>query len=254
MKFTFLGTGTSQGIPVIGCKCSVCMSTDSRDCRLRTAAHVEVSGHSIAIDCGPDFRQQMLTAGITRLDAILLTHEHNDHIIGLDDMRPYNFIQGKGMEIYGLKRVLNALQNRFAYIFAPSPYPGSPKAELNEVTFGEIFGVGDIVIEPIKVDHGTLPILGFRIGNLAYVTDAKYLDKQEIDKIKDTDYLVLNALRHQSHHSHLSLDEAIELAETISAKTTYLIHLSHHLGSHKDIEATLPDNVHLAYDGLCIHC
>ena len=250
MKITFLGTGTSQGIPVIGCKCSTCTSEDTRDQRLRTSVLVEIEGINICIDVGPDFRQQMLTNSVKRLDAVLLTHEHNDHMIGADDLRPFNFAQGKDMPIYGEQRVLDELERRFDYAFKPHPYPGIPRFILHPIRSQDVFYVNGIKVIPVRVNHGLLPILGYRIGNFCYLTDVKTIPEKEFAKLKNLDVVVLNALRKKHHHSHMTLAEATDMSIKIGAKRTYFTHFSHDLGSVKEWEHELPDGVLPAHDGL----
>jgi len=253
MTFTFLGTGTSQGIPIIGCPCEVCKSTNEKDKRLRVSGLLKIGERTIVIDCGPDFRQQMLRENVTDLDAILITHEHNDHIIGMDDVRPFNFLHKKDMPIYADERAQKELKERFAYIFAENKYPGAPMVALNTIKAGEKIKIADeIEVLPIEVMHGKLPILGFRIENFAYLTDVKTISDTEIEKLKKLDVLVLSALHHNEHHSHSTLNQAIELAKRINSKRTYFIHFSHHLGLHEKVEKTLNETMFLAYDGLTI--
>ena len=252
MTFTFLGTGTSQGVPIIGCPCEVCQSTNEKDKRLRVSGLLKIGEKTIVIDCGPDFRQQMLREKVTDVDAILVTHEHNDHIIGLDDVRPFNFLHQKDMPVYADERVQKELKERFSYIFAENKYPGAPMVALKTIEAGKKFEIDDIKILPIEVMHGNLPILGFRIANFAYLTDVKTISEKEIEKLEGLDTLVLSALHHNEHHSHSTLAQAIELAQRISAKRTYFIHFSHHLGLHQEVEKTLPKTMFLAYDGLRI--
>lgn len=249
-EIIFLGTGTSQGVPVIGCKHPVCLSENPKDKRLRTSAFIKTKGINILLDCGPDFRQQMLRENLDRIDAILLTHEHNDHIIGLDDVRPINFLTQKDMPIYALPRVINEVKSRFPYAFVNEKYPGAPEFQVNEIKTSYI-NVEGIEIIPLDVMHGKLPILGYRIGNLAYLTDISFIPKETIDKLKGLDILVIDALRKSpKHHSHLTLDEAIEYSKMIKPKQTYFIHINHHMGFHDIVEKELPDDFHLAYDGL----
>jgi len=248
---TFLGTGTSQGVPVIGCSCPVCQSLDPHDKRLRTSIMLETQGKTFVIDTGPDFRQQMLRHHVQQLDAVLFSHEHKDHTAGLDDIRAFNFKQQKDMPVYAHPRVQESLKREFAYIFAAVKYPGIPQVELHDLHNAPITIEGVDFI-PIEVMHYKLPVLGFRIGDFTYITDAKTIAPEEKEKIKGSKVLVLNALQHTKHLSHLTLDEALELAEEMGAETTYFTHISHRLGLHRDVEMELPDNVELAYDGLVL--
>ncbi len=249
VEFTFLGTGTSQGIPIIGCKCSVCTSDDFRNKRLRSSALIRHQGKTFLIDAGPDFREQMLRANVTHLDFILLTHAHRDHISGLDDVRAYNYLQQRPMDIYAQKIVLDELKIIYAYAFETNPYPGVPEFHLHEVG-QKTFSAHNIPISPIEVMHHKLPILGFRIGNLTYITDAKTISETELEKIKGTKVLVINALRTEEHLSHFSLDEALAIIRLIEPEQAYLTHISHLLGDHDSVSAELPPNVFLGYDGL----
>lgn len=249
MIVTFLGTGTSQGIPVIACHCDVCQSLDYRDKRLRTSIHIEINGHSFVIDTGPDFRQQMLLGKIDKLDAVLFTHEHKDHTAGMDDIRSFNFKQKKDMPIYARKQVLHQLKQEFAYIFSDNKYPGVPQVELHEIT-NKSFEVEGVAIEPIDTMHYKLPVFGFRIEDFVYVTDTNYISEPELEKMRNAEVLVLNALHQSPHISHYNLKEALEVIEQVKPKQAYLVHMSHQMGRHSDIEATLPDNVSFAYDGL----
>ncbi len=251
MKVTFLGTGTSQGIPVIGCGCEVCKSADKKDKRLRVSVWVQTDDKSIVIDSGPDFRYQMLRAGVDDLDAILYTHEHKDHVAGLDDIRPYNYILKKRIDIYATERVQEALKREFQYIFSDVKYHGLPQINLHTIT-DKSFKIGNTEVTPFEVMHYKLPILGYRIGDFTYITDAKTIDDESFEKIKGTKILVLNALQKESHISHLTFDEAIEMAEKIGAETTYFTHISHNLGLHEEVSKELPANIKLAYDGLTI--
>ncbi len=250
LKITFLGTGTSQGVPVIGCNCLVCNSVDKRDSRLRVSIWVQTEDKSIVIDSGPDFRYQMLRAGVNDLDAILYTHEHKDHIAGLDDIRPYNYILKKKIDIYADVRVQEALRREFQYIFADVRYHGLPQINVHTIKNGEHFSIGNNEIVPFEVMHYKLPILGFRIGDFTYITDAKTISEENLAKLKGTKVLVLNALQKESHISHLTFDEAIAMADKIGAETTYFTHVSHNLGLHSDVEQELPKHIKLAFDGL----
>ncbi|WP_304517382.1 MBL fold metallo-hydrolase [Cecembia rubra] len=252
MKVTFLGTGTSQGVPVIGCDCLVCSSLDFRDKRTRSAIHLEIDGKSLVVDTGPDFRIQMLREKINKLDAVLFTHEHKDHTAGLDDIRPYNFSQKKDMPIFGSRKVLNQIKREYSYIFDEVKYPGVPSVVPNEIT-NNPFSVEEIIVTPIEVMHYRLPVFGFRFQDFTYITDAKHIERKEIEKIKGSKVLVLNALQKSHHISHLTLNEAIQLTEIIQPKVAYFTHVSHKLGTHQEIEKDLPAHIRLAYDGLKIY-
>lgn len=249
MRISFLGTGTSQGVPVIGCDCETCLSIDYKDKRLRSSIHVETDNISVIIDIGPDFRQQVLRANIKWLDAVLLTHEHKDHTAGLDDIRSFNFKQKMDMPIYGRPNVLEQLKQEFAYIFSAKKYPGVPSVLLKEIN-GDTFHLNEQAIQPIEVKHYKLPVFGFRFDDFAYITDAKTIDEEQLAKLNGLEVLVLNALQHKPHISHLTLAEALELAAKIGAKQTYLTHISHNLGMSREVEPTLPEGVSLAFDGL----
>jgi phosphoribosyl 1,2-cyclic phosphate phosphodiesterase len=251
LKVTFLGTGTSQGVPVIACDCAVCHSNDSNDKRLRSSVLIEVEGKVFVIDTGPDFRQQMLRENVKRVDAIFFTHEHKDHIAGLDDIRSFNWIYKKSMDIYAEERVLKALQIEYSYVFAEDKYPGIPKMTLHSIS-EKPFNVMGIEIIPIRALHYKLPVLGFRIGEFAYITDAKTIPESEYEKLKGLKYFVINALRKKEHISHLNLAEAIEISKKVGAEHSYLTHISHMMGFHDEIEKELPENVYLAFDGLTL--
>jgi phosphoribosyl 1,2-cyclic phosphate phosphodiesterase len=252
MEVTFLGTGTSQGIPVIGNDHPVCLSKNPKDKRLRVSVLVQWEEHTIVIDCGPDFRQQMLRANVESLDAVLLTHEHSDHVAGIDDIRPFCFKQGD-IPFYAHKRVFKALHKRFEYIFKlEGKYPGAPTIKELEIDKDASFDLLGKTVIPIEAYHADLPVLGFRIDNFTYLTDVKTIAEEEIEKIQGTDVLVISVLRIKPHDSHLNLTEALELIETIRPKTTYFTHISHMLGFHDEVEAMLPENIHLAYDTLKI--
>lgn len=250
IRATFLGTGTSQGVPVIGCSCEVCRSPDRRDQRLRTSLFLDYDGCHLVIDAGPDFRQQMLRIGAERLDGILLTHEHNDHVAGLDDVRPFNFRQGKNMPIFAEQHVLGEITTRFAYAFDQDPYPGAPRFDLFAIDPEEPFLINGLEVMPIRVWHGHMPVLGFRFGDLTYITDARTIDAREMEKIMGSRVLVLNALRHEPHYSHLHLEAALEIARVCEVPMTYLTHISHSLGRYAEVASQLPGSVALGYDGL----
>ena len=250
MKITLLGTGTSQGIPVIGCECPACVSNDIRDNRLRSGVMIEAKGVNLLIDTGPDLRQQLLRVQLKHINAILYTHEHNDHVVGLDDIRPFNFIQKRDMPFYGMARVLKDIQRRFSYVFAENPYPGSPRASLNVVSAGENFFIDNLEITPIEVMHGTLTILGYRVGDFSFITDASYLSEESKSLLKGTKVLVINALRKEKHHSHFSLSEAIDFVRELKIEKAYFTHISHRMGVTSEWEKELPENIFPAYDGL----
>ncbi len=249
IKITFLGTGTSQGVPIVACDCDVCISPDSRDKRLRSSILVETEKTRFVIDAGPDFRQQLLSQKIKQLDAVVFTHEHKDHIAGLDDVKAFNFINKMRMPIYATKRVETALQREFAYIFSEEKYPGIPEIDL--INFdNEPFYVGDILLSPVNVMHYKLPVKGFRINDFAYVTDANFIPEEEKLKLKNLNVLVLNALRREPHVSHFTFEEAIDLVNELKPKKAYFTHISHQLGLHETVSKELPNNIELAVDGL----
>lgn len=249
MIVTFLGTGTSQGIPVIACKCVVCCSTDYKDKRLRSSIHIEVNKLHLNIDVGPDFRQQMLSNNIIQMDAILLTHEHKDHTAGLDDVRSFNFALEKDMPLYGKQNVLDQISREFSYIFSETKYPGVPRIERIPIQ-NTRFDINGVTITPIEVLHHKLPVMGFRINDLAYITDANFISNEEKNKLQGLKVLVLNALQIKKHISHFTLNEAIELINELKPEKAYLVHISHKLGLSREINPTLPNNISLAYDGL----
>lgn len=249
MKVTFLGTGTSQGIPIIGSQHPVCLSQNSKDKRLRVSVLVECEDMTLLIDCGPDFRQQMLRTSCSRIDAVLFTHEHSDHTAGLDDLRPFYFRQG-AISAYAHQRVIDALKIRFGYIFeTKNKYPGVLTLDINPIV-NQPFSIKNKTIIPIEVFHHKLPVFGFRIENFAYITDAKTVSEQEVEKLKDLDVLVVNALRQESHLSHFNLEEALAFIKLVNPKQAYLTHISHHMGFHDEVQARLPKHVFLAYDEL----
>lgn len=252
MKLTFLGTGTSTGVPQLGCSCKVCTSDNPLDTRSRTSAVVDAGGSQLLIDCGPDFYQQMLRHDRTgHPDMLMLTHQHTDHMGGLDDLRP--FCTGDGFPIYCSREVADDIKRRIPYSFAENPYPGVPHFDIHEIEPYVPFFFNGIEITPLRVIHGKLPILGFKIGkNLAYITDASELPERTIEELKGINTLVINALRQQPHHSHMSLAQALAVIEKIKPGVAYLTHISHQLGRHTEVERTLPNNVSLAYDGLHI--
>lgn len=249
MKITFLGTGTSHGIPVIACGCDVCTSSDTHDKRSRSSILVEVDNQIIVVDTGPDFRMQMLRENVKRLDAVIYTHEHKDHTAGLDDIRAFNFFQEGAIDIYATTRVQKNLHQCYDYIFAEHKYPGIPEIKINTIE-NKPFRVGPTKIIPIEVLHYKLPVLGFRFYDFVYITDANAIPIIEREKIKGAKVLVLNALRIGKHISHFSLDEALEMAKELNIETTYFTHISHQLGKHDQVSRILPQGILLAYDGL----
>lgn len=251
MEITFLGTGTSQGIPIIGSDHPVCLSKDPKDKRLRVSILVEWGNYTYVVDCGPDFRQQMLANQVSKIDGILFTHEHNDHIIGLDDVRPFYFKQGD-ISVYAHPRVIKALEKRFDYVFETvNKYPGTPSLNINEIS-DDPFNIGDLEVIPVNVWHHKLQVYAFRFGDFAYVTDAKTVDEKEVEKLKGVKVLTVNALRKEPHLSHFNLEEALDFIKKVNPERAYLTHISHLLGFHEEVQKELPENVFLAYDNLKI--
>ena len=253
MKITFLGTGTSQGVPVIACDCNVCLSADSLDKRLRTSVLIKTDESTMIIDAGPDFRQQMLREHVIKLDAILITHEHKDHIAGLDDVRAFNYKSQDAIDIYSEDRVQKVIKKEFSYVFSEYQYPGIPKMRLNPIP-EHSFNIKNIPIIPIRVFHYRLPVYGFRIGNFAYITDANYIPEESKELLYGVKYMVINALRKEKHISHFSLREAIDFIREISPKKAFITHISHQMGLHTEVSKELPPGIMLAYDGLSLTC
>lgn len=251
MKITFLGTGTSQGVPVIACTCEICRSLDYRDKRLRSSVLIETDEQNLIVDTGPDFRQQMLRARVKKLDAVLFTHAHKDHTAGMDDIRSFNFLQKKEMPLYGQEQTLEQIKTEFAYIFSGSTYPGLPQVSLNSIE-NKPFEIDGTCVTPIEVLHHKLPVFGYRIGNFTYITDANFIAEDEKKKIEGSEIIVLNALQKTEHISHFTLDQAVELLQELKPKKAYLTHISHKLGLHAEVSKELPENIHLAYDGLTV--
>ena len=257
MTITFLGTGTSQGVPVIACNCKVCQSSDPRDRHLRTSALITTDeGANILIDIGPDFREQMLRERVQHLDAILITHAHRDHVGGIDDIRSFNYVQRRKMDVYGNAEALQALRCDYHYIFEPHEFPGLPEATLHRLTGDETLSLAPLTttpVVPVKAMHKSLPVLGYRMGHFAYITDANYIAPEEMAKLQDVDILVVNALRKQKHFSHFCLSEALEVVRQVQPRQAYLTHVSHELGLYAEVSKELPPNVSIAYDGLKVN-
>jgi phosphoribosyl 1,2-cyclic phosphate phosphodiesterase len=253
VKITFLGTGTSQGIPVIACDCNICKSEDQHDKRLRTSLLLETNGSILLFDAGPDFRQQMLREHVTRLDSIILTHEHKDHISGMDDVRAFNYKSQEAIDIYSEERVQKVIRKEYSYVFSEYQYPGIPKMRLNPIP-DHGFIVKGIELIPIRAFHYRLPVYGFRVGNFAYITDANYIPEESKGKLFGVKYLVINALRKEKHISHFCLREAIDLIREISPKKAFITHISHQMGYHAEVSKELPSGISLAYDGLNFLC
>ena len=251
MRFTFLGTGTSQGVPVIACDCTACKSADPRDKRLRSSLLLEKDGTVLLFDAGPDFRQQMLRQNVKRLDSIILTHEHKDHIAGMDDVRAFNYRSNDAVDIYAEARVQEAIKREYSYVFSSSGYPGIPRMRLKTIE-NSPFMIKGIEIIPIRVMHWNLEILGFRVNNFAYITDASSIPKRGIELLKGVEYLVINALRKERHMSHFSLDEALSIIDSINPRKGYITHIGHQMGLYEKVQKELPRNVLLAYDGLSV--
>lgn len=252
LKITFLGTGTSSGVPLIGCECEVCTSPDKKDNRLRSSILVESPNTILVVDTGPDFRYQMLRQKVKHLDAVIFTHPHKDHLAGLDDIRAFNFFTKKPIDVYADSLTEEAVRRDFYYAFTDTKYPGIPELNLNTIA-QDPFVVGDIPVVPIPVWHLKMPVMGFRFGKFTYITDANRIEEESKEKIRGSEVLVLNALRKTKHISHFSLDEAIDLAKELQIPNTYLTHISHQLGRHAEVEAELPQGIHLGYDGLVLN-
>jgi len=251
VKLTFLGTGTSQGVPLIACPCVVCQSVNPKDKRLRSSVLIEHNDSVFVIDTGPDFRQQMLRENVKKLDAVIFTHEHNDHLVGLDDVRAFNYIQNSHMDIYATTHVQEAIHRVFPYIFSEIKYPGIPKIELHTI-FDEPFKIRDTTFIPINVLHYKMPVKAFRVGNITYITDANFISEEEKEKIRGSEIIIVNALRKEEHISHFTFEQAIALMEDLKPKKAYFTHISHQLGLHEEIKKQLPSWIEPAYDGLSV--
>jgi phosphoribosyl 1,2-cyclic phosphate phosphodiesterase len=249
MKITFLGTGTSQGVPIIACNCNVCNSTDERDKRLRTSLMIEDQGKVFVIDAGPDFRQQLLREKVQRLDAVIFTHEHKDHIAGLDDVRAFNYKTGKAVDIYASYAVQEAIRRDFHYVFSGEKYPGIPEINLFDIS-NEDFFIGETCFKPVNVWHHKMPVKAFRFGDFTYITDANRIEEEELNKIRGSRFIAINALRKEKHISHYTLSESIALMEELKPERAFFIHLSHQMGRHQDIQNEVPDFISIAHDGL----
>ncbi len=252
IKITFLGTGTSSGVPMIGCDCAVCTSSNKKDNRLRSSIMVETADTTIVVDTTPDFRYQMLRLGVKKVDAIIYTHPHKDHMAGLDDIRAFNYINRKPMEVYCNYLTEEALRRDFYYAFSDTKYPGVPEINLNTIT-DQPFYVNELLIQPVLVWHMKMPVLGFRFGPFTYITDANFIEPAEKEKIKGSEVMVVNALRKEKHISHYNLEEAVALVQELEVPQAYFTHISHQLGLHNVIENELPRGIHLAFDGLTLH-
>jgi len=252
LKITFLGTGTSSGVPMIGCECEVCSSTNKKDKRLRSSIIVQSAKTIFVVDTGPDFRYQMLRQKIKHLDAVLFTHPHKDHMAGLDDIRAFNFFTKQPIDVYADSLTEEAVRRDFYYAFTDTKYPGIPELNLNTISL-EPFMIGDIPVIPILVWHLKMPVMGFRFGKFTYITDANRIEESERDKIRGSEVMVLNALRKQKHISHFTLEEAVDMVQELKVPEAYFTHISHQLGRHAEIEAELPDGIHLAFDGLTLN-
>ena len=252
MKITFLGTGTSQGVPMIGCECEVCKSDNPKDKRLRTSILIEHGGKNVVIDSGPDFRQQMLRENVKHLEAVLFTHEHKDHIAGMDDIRAFNYLEQRDMDLYATERVQAALKRDFFYVFNDSKYPGVPRAKLHTIHHGVAFELIGLRILPFEVMHLQLPVLGYRIGNFSYITDANFISSAAKKMVQGSKVIVINALRKEKHVSHFTLDEAVSLMQELQPEQAYFVHMSHQIGKHEEVNKTLPPFIRLAYDGMVV--